>query len=1236
LENYIISKLSFRFFYMKYFLRVSFLWMFIAHGMVAQNPAAVRFVRNQGQWDAAVRYRADIPGGYLLLKEKSLMYVFYEADALRSNHAATGRTAAARANTQLNGHAVEVAFEGANTAIQVKEEHPTDVKFNYFIGNDSRQWAANVPSFGEIIYRDVYPGIDFKMYAFRETLKYEFLVAPNADASKIKLHYTGSKELKLTDNQLSVQTSVNSFRELKPYTYQEINQRTREVATQYHLEGEHLSFDFPKGYDRTQPLTIDPELVFSTFSGSFANNFGHAATYDEQGNLYSIGTLHSLGAFPTTAGAFQRQSGGNVDIGLLKFSPDGTKLLYGTYIGGGDVDVPHSMIVNSKDELVIFGTTSSLNFPVTTGAYQTRFGGGTPVEPIGGFQYFSGSDIFVMKLNSSGSALMGSTYVGGNGNDGICRTFDFNFINYGDEFRGEVVVDDKDNMYVATSTTSTNFPLVNPISTQYGGRQDAVVFKLSADFKTMLSSTYLGGTAPDAAYGLKWAPSGALYVTGLTRSSNLPAKTGAFKSVSAGGEDGFLAKFTNDKLEQLTYLGTDSSDVAYLVDVDQEENVHVFGLTRGRYPTTTGVYSNANAGQFIHALDKTLSRTVFSTTFGSSRARPDLTPAAFLVNDCGNIYLSGWGGVVNTRNGYNPTSSTLGLPTTADAFRQTTTGSNFYIAILEKGAKSLLYGTFIGSTVSSTDGDHVDGGTSRFSKNGVIYQATCVCRQANFPSTPNVWSVNRNNQDCNNAAFKFDIDRLKADFDPYEGSKKGVTSGCAPLTLDFLNTSEGGKTYTWDVQGNNISRDPLKATYTFTQPGEYRVTLKAFNPLVCKGQDVVTKIIKVGVSKAKASGDTTVCSNVGVPLRAEGGLKYSWTPTAGLSNPNIANPIAKVNATTNFICTITDSACTVTRSVAVKINNDKPDFNALKDTTICSGQSAILSAQGSATRFRWTPSLSLSDSVGTRVVAKPLLTTTYTVTGVYADGCLPQKNITVRIDNNKPDFRISPDTTVCVGQSVQLLAQGAGIIRWSAAATLSDTTIRNPIARPSQTTTYAATATYPDGCKPRKTVTVTVERGPQSVAFEVVPSYACGKPTTVQYVNKTSGASRYEWDLGNGVKSATPTPVALDYAQNGTYQVTLKAYSPRGCESSVTQSVAVLNLDKIPNVITPNGDGKNDTFVIGIPNAQVEIYNRWGKRVFISENYADDWGKGILNGTYFYQLILPGSAQCKGWVQVIE
>ncbi|MFN4146797.1 MAG: gliding motility-associated C-terminal domain-containing protein [Runella sp.] len=1203
----------------------------------AQEPQGVRFVRNQGQWSADVRYRAEIPNGYLLLKEKSLMYVFFEENARKSLHA-TGQKSLPT-DEYIKGHAVEVQFENLpDTKATVEENHQNATLYNYFIGNDPRHWAAQVPSFGEIIYHDLYPGIDFKMYAFRHTLKYEFIAKPGADVKRIKMKYAGAKELKIADNQLVIETTVNSFRELKPYTYQEIGQRTREVPNFYKLEGETVTFDLPKGYDPKYPLVIDPELVFSTFSGSFADNFGHSATYDDDGNLYSAGTTHSTGAFPTTVGAFQRQAGSVLDIALLKFSPDGTRLLYGTYLGGNATEVPHSMIVNRKGELVMYGTTSSPNFPITAGAYQTRFAGGNPVTPISGFEFINGSDMFLVKISANGNALLASTYIGGSGNDGLSQAINgFGLINYGDEFRGEVVVDNNDNIYVAGSSSSTNFPLVNPSATA-AGRQDAVVFKFNSNLNQLIFSTYLGGINNDAAYGLQWASSGALYVTGVTRSPNLPVKTGAFKNVISGVEDGFLAKFVNDRLEQITYLGTSAEDVCYLTDVDNNENVYVFGITRGRYEVSPGTYSTPNGGQFVHALDKNLSRTIFSTAFGSPRGTADIAPTAFLVNECGNIYMAGWGGIVNTNNGYNINSSTIGLPTTEDAFRRSTTGSNFYIAILEKEAKSLLYATFIGGTVASNDGDHVDGGTSRFSKKGVIYHATCVCRSSTFPSTPNVWSVSKNSPACNNAAFKFDIDKLRANYDTYEGNKKDVVSGCAPLTLDFVNTSEGGKTYIWDVQGINISRDPIKATYTFTQPGEYRVTLRAFNPLVCRGQDVVTKIIKVGVSRAKATGDTTVCSNVPVPLRAEGGIRYQWSPATGLSNPNIANPIARVSTTTTFLCTITDSLCTVTRPVTITVNNDKPDFQVFKDTTICLGQSAVLRAAGNAPRFRWSPANSLSDSIGTQITARPTQTTTYTVTGLYADGCRPQKSVTVRIDDNRPDFRVSPDTTICLGQSVQLRAQAAtNVFRWSPHPSLSDSTLANPTALPTQNTTYTVTAIYPDGCRSRRNVRVNVEAGPANVNFDIVPTYSCGQPTTLQYVNRTSGTGvRYQWELGNGISANTATPSTMTYAQNGTYQITLKAYSPRGCESSVTKSVSVLNLDKIPNVITPNGDGKNDTFIIGIPGVKLEIYNRWGKRIFSSENYADDWGKDIINGTYFYEMILPTGIACKGWIQVLE
>jgi PKD repeat protein len=1212
------------------------LLLFVASSVWAQQPpAAVRFVKNQGQWPTDIRYRADIPGGYLFLKAQSMVYVFVDTQTTARNHA-MGSSSQARTTEFANAHAVEVAFEGSQIP-QLEEIHKNTVSYNYFLGEDSSKWAANVPSFGEILYHDIYPGVDFKMYAFQQSLKYEFIVSPKADASKIKLKYNGSTGIKIIQNQLQIATSVNTFKELKPYTYQEIGTNTKEVATNFQLTNNTVTFDFPKGYDATRPLTIDPELVFSTYSGSFADNWGHTATYDDLGNLYTAGTVHDVRAFPATMGAFQIRLSGQVDIGVMKFNPDGSRLLYATFLGGSSTDIPHSLIVNNLGELVIFGATASLNFPTTTGAYQSRYGGGLITTPIDGFTLENGSDTFISKLNATGTQLVASTYLGGNGNDGVCRTTEFVIRNYGDEFRGEVVVDAKNDIYVATSTNSTNFPMVKAAINNLGGRQDAIVCKLSNDLRSLLYSTYLGGSGSDAAYGIKLAPSGAVYVSGVTRSANLPVKNGTFKNLMGGSEDGFVAKFANDQLEQITYLGTTAEDAAYLVDVDKDENVYVIGVTFGAYPVSASVYSNDNSGQFIQSLDKNLSKPNFSTVVGSGRRSPDISPTAFLVNDCGNIYFSGWGGVTNARNGYLATSSTNGLPVTADAFKKTTNGNNFYLSILEKGAKSLLYATYFGSespTMASQDrGDHVDGGTSRFSKTGVVYHATCACLGTRFPSTPNAWSKTNNSDNCNNAAFKFDIDKLKASFDAYEGPKKDVTSGCAPLTLNFLNTSEGGKTYTWDVGGNTFSRDAMQANYTFNTPGEYRVTLRAFNPITCVGQDVAFKIIKVGTSKAKVSADTTVCSDVAVQLKAEGGIKYAWTPTAGLSNATIANPIVKVKTTTQFSVQVTDDVCTVTKTVTVKINNDKPDFNAFRDTTICAGRAAILQAAGSATRYRWSPALTLSDTVGLRVLAKPIVTTVYTVEGVYADGCRPTKTVTVKIDNTKPDFKISKDTTICEGQSARLFVQGGTSIRWSP---LVDSTNRNPIVVPKQSTTYTVIANYPDGCQPRQTVTVNVERGPVGIDFALTAAYRCAAPTLVQFANKTPSADRYEWTFGNNTTSKTPTPAAFSYDKSGTYQVTLKAYSRAGCESMITKPVSITNLGNMPNVITPNADGKNDTFVVGIEGTKIEIYNRWGKRVFASDQYADEWGKGISYGVYSYLLTLPTGENCKGWIQVLE
>lgn len=1034
------------------------------------------FVQNKGQWPTDVRFRVDIPGGYLFLKEQSLHYVFYDTKALADRHASGSRPT----TDAIRAHGVDVQLTGSQTPTQIEGIKPASVSLNYFLGNDPARHVSRAPAFGEVIYHDVYPGVDLRIYVFYETLKYEFMVRPGADPGQIRLNYAGADAVKLTGGKLAVQTSVTTFQEKEPYSYVSRNGRATDVKADWAVSGNEARFVLPNGYDKSQPLTIDPELVFVTYSGSRSDNWAHTATYDADGNLYSGGSVFGAN-FPLSTGAFQVNFGGEVDVALLKFSPDGTSLLYSTFLGGTNADLPHSLVVNGAGELVVMGTTASTNFPTTTGAYQKTPGlsAANSFTTSTSINYTLGSDLFLVKLSANGQQLRAGTLVGGSGIDGINSTrTELLLRNYGDDLRGEVVVGPDDDVYVASVSASPDFPVTDK-SVAKGGL-DAVVFRLSADLRELRWSTRIGGSRFDGANGLKLTASGALYVCGATNSTNLPTTANAFLPRAPGSDDGFVARFDNQQLTQLTYLGTEQADGAFLVDTGPDGTPHVFGLSRGRYPVSAGVFSSAGSGQFIQALDTLLTRSVFSTVIGSGRTGPDISPTAFLVNECGNIYLAGWGGIINGTTGNNSASSTANMPISDGTYQSLTNGNNFYIGVLERGAKSLLYGTFLGGQATGIRGDHVDGGTCRFDKNGVMYHAACVCSGSTFPATPTAWSRSNASTNCNNVAFKFDTDKLKAAFDTYAGTQKNVVEGCTPLALNFRNTSVGGRRYEWDIVGQAKSTDPTQTSFTFTQAGQYVVKLRAYNPLTCRLVDSTQQVINV-------------------------------------------RPAA---------------------------------------------------------------------------------------------------------------FAITPDTTICAGQSVQLLAQGGLTYRWANSTGLSSTTLANPVATPQATTTYSVTITNAFSCSAVRTQTIR-----QDVSFTpmvaIKTSVDCGQAMQLSFTNTTPNADRFVWTLGNGDTLRTATPDNYTYAESGRYEIDVTAY--RGdCLISAKFPVDVENLSQVPNVITANNDGKNDLFTVGFPNAKLQIVNRWGRLIYESSQYQNDWGRNVPNGLYYFLLTTPGGVECKGWLQVLE
>lgn len=1407
-----------------------------------QAEHAYLFTENKGQWESPILYRADIPAGFFFLMKSGLHYGFYDQE--RVNNLKHGRDmnslpgvaqlsrteqAASLPGGAVRAHGIRVHFVNANTEPHISAALPAGALQNYFIGTDESRWATDVRSYAEVRYENLYQGVDMRIFTRNMALKYEFEVAPRANPMLIALRYEGATGLTLEANgNLTVHSTLQTVTEYKPYTFQVINGAEVEVPSRFVLEGDVLRFDFPKGYNPDYELIIDPQLVFSTYSGSVSDHWGNCATFDNQGHTYTGGTVFGRN-FPVTVGAFQLQFGGLVDVALQKFSPDGRLLLFSTFLGGSNTEIPHSMIINNRNQLVIMGTTGSANFPTTATAFDRTYNGGVAHIPIGGIEYLNGSDIFVSILSNQGNQLIASTYVGGSGNDGVnlreiqnITTLSPLVYNYGDELRGEVVVDANDNVYVASCTRSTNFPVRNAIANTLSGPTDGVVFRMNPTLSTLEWSTYLGGNGFDAAYSLRVASTGEVLVCGGTTSTSFPITPGALISTYGGATDGFVVRLSaTGALLNSTFLGTSAFNQAYLLDLDQQNNVYVFGTTVGAYPVTPGVFNNPSSGQFIHALPPTLNRTLFSTVIGASRGRPDMSPTAFLVNECGNIYLAGWGGFTNNFPPYvgslpGQATSITGMPVTSDAIKTSAfAGDDFYIGVLSSNARSLIYGTYIGGN-SVNDGDHVDGGTSRFDKNGIIYHAVCACRTNNFPTTPGVWStVNRAaapsaelpSGGCNNAAFKIDIDELRAAFLTTDAAGNPTKELCAPADFRFPNRSVNATRFTWEIRDLATNRviftsQVRDARFVFPTEGRYAIQLTAESDILCRPAQAFDTV-RVRPGQLQLAPSVTICRGDSVRLFADTRdptSTYTWSPATGLSNPNIANPVARPTQTTTYRLRATSpTGCTYDTTLTVTVRNIEADFtvqladpcdpNTLvritntstggerfewnfgdgrtftgrqpplfrydrpgtyriiltateancvsRDTvtvtisaglavsltpppTICSGQSVQLNATGGI-RYTWSPATGLSNPNIANPIASPQQTTRYNLRVEGAGGCIrdtfllvtviPQPvarftatvegqcepNPLVRLTNNgtnngetytwdfgdgrtfegfqppvqryaangrylirltvrngqciaqdsafvdvngfnpalfRAGITLSPNVAICSNESAQLSASGGARYQWSPATGLSNPNIANPLARPAQTTRYQVRIFDNGGCFIDTAVTVEVFQE-INIDFEAVTSAECGNPGTLQLINRTTNATNFVWSLGNGETFNGQTPGTITYPRSGIYRITLTA-SNRACTAVRTIEVPVENILP-PNVITPNNDGRNDVFVINNirDNWKLEIFNRWGRRVFASDNYRNDWGGEGMSATYFYLLTSPEGKTCRGWVQVI-
>jgi hypothetical protein len=612
---------------------------------------------------------------------------------------------------------------GANHDAAVTGEDELPGKSNYFIGAEPGNWHTSIPNYSKVSYEQVYPGVDLVYHGNRGQLEFDFVVAPGADPNQIELELGAAlavasqaqalaarrrspqkTHLKIDEGDLVLTVPDGEVRFHKPVIYQPAGTMAARATTSSpfapysaSVEGNfvlkarnRVSFEIGS-YDTTRPLVIDPALNYSTYIGGRNRDYACGIAVDTKGNAFLGGSSSPSGYDFCTS-----EIGQDYDVAVTKLNATGSALLYSTYLGGSDSSYGSAIALDSTGNAYVTGSTRSIDFPVTPGAYQGHFGGGV-------------EDAFMAKLSPAG-VLVYSTYVGGS-----------------DSERGQgIAVDSAGNAYVGGITASFDFPTTpGALQTTYGGPGfwdwDAFVTKLNPAGAALVYSTYLGGSAGAVGWALAVDAQGNAYITG-DGPSGFPTTPGAFQTACGlGSLDAFVSKLnaSGSALAYSTCIGGSSGwDWGVGIAVDAAGEAYVTGNTNSPdFPTTHGaLQAKSGGGQdaFVAKLNPTGSALMYATFLGGGGYDQ---AGGIAVDSTGNAFVTGM------------TDST-DFPITLGAFQTQSNGSDdAFVSELNSGASALLYSTYLGGSGS-------DAGYAIAVDLADDIYVTGATASVNFPTTP--------------------------------------------------------------------------------------------------------------------------------------------------------------------------------------------------------------------------------------------------------------------------------------------------------------------------------------------------------------------------------------------------------------------------------------------------------------------------------------------------------------------
>ncbi|HEY2393132.1 MAG TPA: SBBP repeat-containing protein [Candidatus Angelobacter sp.] len=667
-----------------------------ANTPTATNPTArlnslpISFEENHGQVDSGVRYLAHVGNNAVYFTPGEAVLALYSRDSQKKPAVSVLR----------------MKWIGANAHPEMLAERPLPGKINYLIGKDPANWHTNLPTFAQVRYRGLFPGVDAVFYGKNGAIEYDLVLAAGRNPKEISFGMEGAQSMRLASNgDLVLKLANGEARQHRPIVYQ-FNNSTRHLLSAHYVIHQDRTIGYQvAGVDQKLPLVIDPTLTYSTFIGSDTPDSVNSVAVDQFGQAYITGS--TVFGFPTKNPALGNQLG--QDAFVTKFSADGSALIYSTILGGSSGDTGNAIAIDRFGNAYVAGETFSTDFPTTPGAFQPAF-----VDADNGF---------VTKLSPSGSSFVYSLLLGGGDSDSITS----------------LALDTEHRVYVTGFTCSTNFPVKNAIDSVSGqncadGGGDAFVTRINAAGTDLDYSTYLDGTIESFGTGIAVDSTFEAYVTGSTKSPDFPTTPGAFQTVLKAKtipgfphdnpqSNAFVTKFAADgaSLVYSTYLGGTVNDEATAIALDSSGRACVTGGTQSSdFPVTAGGFQKTLRGTqnaFVTQLQLTGAGLFYSTFLGGSGTD---TGNSVAVDSLGRAHVTG----TTTSSDFplsNPIQAHFGG--VQDAF----------VSKLAANGAALFYSTYLGGAAADS------GNSIRLDSNGAAYIGGSTS-SADFPTTPGAFS----------------------------------------------------------------------------------------------------------------------------------------------------------------------------------------------------------------------------------------------------------------------------------------------------------------------------------------------------------------------------------------------------------------------------------------------------------------------------------------------------------------